>query len=180
MIKGEKTKKEILQKTKEIIFYSGYENLTVRKIAQKINLSFTLIYKYFSNLDDLLWQIRTQIIKDLIDYILLSAKDNDPKDNLKISLKKYVDFMQNNPNYFRFLFFKSFRINNKKEYQDLIASILLINKNNLNGFDSLDKGASLKKAIYAIHGLLLLYISKSEEIDIDNFDKDLNIILEGL
>lgn len=56
----QKVREEILDKTLELINEVGYENFTMRKLANKLNMTATPIYQYYKNKDELYLAALTQ------------------------------------------------------------------------------------------------------------------------
>ena len=72
------SKEELMQKAKEIISLEGAEKLSIRKLAEKCNISVGVFYNYFPNKTELLFAIVTEFwssmyvdsisYKDFLEY----------------------------------------------------------------------------------------------------------------
>lgn len=95
-------REEILAAARDLFAKEGYENVSMRKIAEKIEYSPTTIYLYFRDKDDLIEQICDQT------FALLSKKlekvfevGGTPIERLKAGLKAYIDFGIKHPVHYR-------------------------------------------------------------------------------
>lgn len=101
----ESLRQEILDAARELFVKEGYENVSMRRIAEKIDYSPTTIYLYFKDKTDLLFQVCEET------FSKLAAKSdemlNDTSDSLE-KLKKigraYVDFGLKHPNHYKVTF----------------------------------------------------------------------------
>lgn len=107
--KKELTKNEIINAAKEIILKSGYEAVTVRRLAEIAGYSHTNLYYYFKDLNTLLWELRLDMIEDMITELTeVSFAHEDPIEELLGVFYYYIDYFFNYPNVFRFFYFYSF------------------------------------------------------------------------
>ena len=95
-------RREILSAARELFAREGYENLSMRRIAQKIEYSPTTIYLYFKDKDELIGEVCQETFV-LLTKKLRKAFDADaaPLDRLKAGLKIYVDFALKYPDHYR-------------------------------------------------------------------------------
>jgi AcrR family transcriptional regulator len=86
-------RQEILAAARELFVKEGYERLSMRKIAEKIEYSPTTIYLYFRDKDELLEQMCEEMFALLLKKISkILAADDDPVELLRAGLKAYVEF----------------------------------------------------------------------------------------
>ena len=87
--KKEQLIQAILDAAEELILEQGYANLSMRKIARKIDYSATAIYKYFSNKSEIVYHIMQNIFSQMVgEYrAVLSENIPDPVKRLKKLLK---------------------------------------------------------------------------------------------
>ena len=78
----QKVREEILDKTLELINEVGYENFTMRKLANKLNMTATPIYQYYKNKDELYLAALTQGFETLCN-VAEKARD-EGKDPMAI------------------------------------------------------------------------------------------------
>ncbi len=89
----EQLRRQILAAARELFVNEGYENVSMRKIADKIEYSPTMIYLYFNGKADLLDSVCQETLLNLLNTFELLKKDkSDPVENLRKSGKAYVEF----------------------------------------------------------------------------------------
>ena len=94
----------ILEAARELFVSQGYDAVTMRQIAQKIEYTPTAIYFHFKD--------KQQLINELcaIDFLTLArtfqhlAGVKDPLERLQRMAYEYIDFGLKNPNHYRLLF----------------------------------------------------------------------------
>ena len=89
----EQLRHQILSAARELFVNEGYENVSMRKIADKIEYSPTTIYLYFKDKADLLDSVCKETLLSLLNTLELLKKDkSDPVEVLRKSGKAYVEF----------------------------------------------------------------------------------------
>ena len=89
----EQLRRQIISAARELFVNEGYENISMRKIADKIEYSPTVIYLYFKDKADLLDSACQETLLGLLDTVELLKRDkNNPVESLRKSGKAYVDF----------------------------------------------------------------------------------------
>ncbi|RKU12371.1 TetR/AcrR family transcriptional regulator [Candidatus Poribacteria bacterium] len=89
----EQLRRQILSAARELFVNEGYENVSMRKIANKIEYSPTTIYLYFRDKADLLDSVCKETLLDLLNTLgLLNRDKSDPVETLRKSGKAYVEF----------------------------------------------------------------------------------------
>ena len=89
----EQLRDQILSAARELFVNEGYENVSMRKIADKIEYSPTTIYLYFKDKADLLDSVCKETLLDLLNTLeLLNRDKSDPVETLRKSGKAYVEF----------------------------------------------------------------------------------------
>ncbi len=164
--KNERVKSLFLQAAKEIIINDGVDKVTVRKIAEMTGYSYATIYHYFSDLNDLLLEVKTVMIGDLMDYMKLHKAD--PLDGLEAIKKEnhiFIDYFIEHPKIF--IYFYSYRLDYSKTeyavktdigenygeiYQSFVARGLIKKE---------DVSVIAKTIIYSVYGTLALYFSNN-------------------
>ena len=101
----ENLRQEILDAASEMFARDGYESVSMRKIAEKIEYSPTTIYLYFKDKNDLLNQICEETFANLIkDWRKIENKIDDPLTALKKAMGAYVEFGLKYPNHYEVTF----------------------------------------------------------------------------
>ncbi|HVM74460.1 MAG TPA: TetR/AcrR family transcriptional regulator [Candidatus Saccharimonadales bacterium] len=98
-------RQEILDAASELFVKEGYENVSMRRIAEKIEYSPTTIYLYFRDKAELLEQVCLETFSRL-SHALSRIRDQpvDPIERLKRGLMVYVKFGLENPHHYRATF----------------------------------------------------------------------------
>ena len=68
-IKNKRVKSYFVEAAKGIILSEGVENVSVRKVADRAGYTFTTIYNYFRDLNELLQEVKNVMIQDVIVYM---------------------------------------------------------------------------------------------------------------
>lgn len=103
----EELRKLILDAAREILVRAGYENFSMRKLAEKIEYSPGSVYLHFKNKEELFECLVDEsfacLLKTLMD-LRNGQEGQDPAEELKKGLRAYVEFGLRNPNDYRFAF----------------------------------------------------------------------------
>jgi AcrR family transcriptional regulator len=187
-LKRQRIKMYFLEAAKELIINEGVENVSVRKVADIAGYSYATIYNYFEDLNELLVDTRSLIIKDIAVY--MHNKMNErlyDLEGIKRLLKIYVSYYFENPNVFKFFYFH--QLNNKNDRAEGSEEELNFEeiwKETLKGFvmdgTLLDKDIEVisKILIYAMHGMIAISFSYNNDLTEENLCKDLDKIIDYL
>jgi AcrR family transcriptional regulator len=98
-------RQEILDAASELFVKEGYENVSMRRIAEKIEYSPTTIYLYFKDKAELLEQVCFETFSRL-SLVLSRIQElpGDPVQRLKHGLIAYIQFGLENPHHYRATF----------------------------------------------------------------------------
>jgi AcrR family transcriptional regulator len=98
-------RQEILDAARELFVRDGYENVTMRRIAERIEYSPTTIYLHFKDKDELLHEICEEMFRELADQLeAVSAAETDPVEGLKKGLRTYIEYGIRHPQHYRVTF----------------------------------------------------------------------------
>lgn len=98
-------RQEILDAASELFVKDGYENVSMRRIAEKIEYSPTTIYLYFKDKAELLEQVCQETFARLSQVLTrLQEQPGDPVERLKRGLIAYIKFGLENPHHYRATF----------------------------------------------------------------------------
>jgi len=102
----ENLRQEILDAASELFAKEGYANVSMRKIADKIEYSPTTIYLYFKDKVDLLNQICEETFGHLIETVagIEAAGATEPIVCLEKGMRAYIDFGLKYPNHYEVTF----------------------------------------------------------------------------
>jgi AcrR family transcriptional regulator len=94
----------ILDEAMKLIIAEGYDNITMRKIADKIEYSPTTIYLYFKDKSEILYSLLNMAFEKFYEAQLKVQNISDSKERLLAHGLAYVKFAMNNPNYYDLMF----------------------------------------------------------------------------
>jgi len=100
----QEVRKKILDAARDLFARHGYDAVTMRKIAEKIEYSPTAIYLHFKDKDEL---IRELCENDFYTFSMRFAAVNSIEDleaRLRAAGQAYVDFALEHPNQYRLMF----------------------------------------------------------------------------
>jgi AcrR family transcriptional regulator len=98
-------RQEILDAASELFVRNGYENVSMRRIADKIEYSPTTIYIYFKDKAELLEQVCKETFGRLVQRLSkIMEQPGDPVERLKRGLVAYIEFGLQNPHHYRATF----------------------------------------------------------------------------
>ena len=98
-------RQEILDAASELFVKEGFENVSMRRIADKIEYSPTTIYLYFRDKAELLEQVCAETFARLSAHLTrILEQPGDPLERLKRGLLAYIDFGLENPHHYRATF----------------------------------------------------------------------------
>lgn len=114
----ENLRKEIFDAASELFAQEGYANVSMRKIAERIEYSPTTIYLYFKDKTELLKYICEETFAKLGEEIReISEPETDPITALRKGLRAYVDFGLAHQNHYEVVFgMQIFNQPHDKEY----------------------------------------------------------------
>jgi len=190
----EELRQQILEAAGELFAKEGYESVSMRKVARKIEYSPTTIYLYFKDKNDLLRNICDQMFQKLIGRLLIAtANQSDPLAALLAGSRAYIDLGINHPNHYLSTFIVHHHHpipENSEEFMDSIAGrafgILIegIDKCVREGvFREVDLLETATSWWAMLHGATILLISEKRFPWMDNeafIRNSLDLMVQGL
>jgi AcrR family transcriptional regulator len=98
------TRDKILDAARELFVTEGYEGVSMRKVADKIEYSPTAIYVYFADKNELFHELCRQDFARLQEVMKGAEMPSDPIERLRQIGRSYVQFGINFPNHYVFMF----------------------------------------------------------------------------
>ena len=98
-------KREILNAARDLFVQDGYENVSMRRIAEKIDYTPTTVYLHFIDKADLLFHLCEETFAKLVakgDKLL--AEKIDPLTKLKMFGRTYIEFGLKHPDHYKLAF----------------------------------------------------------------------------
>ncbi|MBP6001905.1 MAG: TetR/AcrR family transcriptional regulator [Pyrinomonadaceae bacterium] len=112
----EDLRQEILDAARELFVAEGYENVSMRKVAKRIDYSPTTIYLYFKDKNELLHQVCEEAFTKLSEQIARSQLlGTTPIEVLRQGMFAYVAFGLINPHHYDVVFISPKRANSVGE-----------------------------------------------------------------
>ena len=94
----------ILTAARELFVAEGYRNVSMRKIAERIEYSPAAIYSYFPSKDDIFFALAEEGFRLLAESGAACVQVADPLDRLRAGLWAFYDFSKTHPEYFDLMF----------------------------------------------------------------------------
>ena len=98
------TRDKILDAARELFISHGYEGVSMRKVAEKIEYSPTAIYLHFADKEDLFHQLCQEDFGRLAEVFQSSAMPLDPLERVRQIGRLYVEFGIRYPNHYKLMF----------------------------------------------------------------------------
>jgi len=94
-------RQDILDAARALLVRDGYDALSMRKVAERIDYSPTAIYLHFKDKQDLVFSLCDETFARLVRELDTLKRDYpDPLARLRKGLERYVAFGLNNPNHY--------------------------------------------------------------------------------
>lgn len=102
----EELRREILEAARDLFVKEGYRNVSMRRVAERIEYSPTTIYLHFKDKMDLLFHLSEETFSQLVEAQerLKQLGLADPVASLRRELLYYIDFGLQNPNHYKLAF----------------------------------------------------------------------------
>jgi AcrR family transcriptional regulator len=98
------TRQMILDSARDLLVDEGYEGVTMRRLAERIEYSPTAIYQHFADKDALLTELSVCDFKAFTDRFDLVPRDLPPLLRLSALGRAYIQFAKEHPAQYRHLF----------------------------------------------------------------------------
>jgi AcrR family transcriptional regulator len=96
---------KILEATSRLLVEEGFESISIRRIAEKIEYSPATIYLYFKDKAELIDAICQELFGQMIEELgSVGAEETDPLKRLRIGLRAYIEFGMSHPNHYLAVF----------------------------------------------------------------------------
>ncbi|HEY9207023.1 MAG TPA: TetR/AcrR family transcriptional regulator [Candidatus Methanoperedens sp.] len=103
-LEKQEMQKLILDTAMKLFFEKGFENVTIRHIAEKIEYSPATIYLYFKDKDDIIYTLHREGFEQLYRLQKTTLSIKDPLKRLRKQGEVYVSFALENPEYYDLMF----------------------------------------------------------------------------
>jgi AcrR family transcriptional regulator len=128
----------ILVEAMKLFLDQGYKNVTIRKIAEKIEYSPATIYLYFKDKDEILFTLQTRAFEKFYRAQMEIQNIEDPVERLIAHGNNYIKFALDNPEYYDLMFIMEQPIIGMKNDGRIIPDSFELLKQNVKA--CIDKG----------------------------------------
>ncbi|MCZ7362047.1 MAG: TetR/AcrR family transcriptional regulator [Candidatus Methanoperedens sp.] len=130
-LEKQKMQKLILDTAMRLFLEEGFENITIRHIAQEIEYSPATIYLYFKDKDEILYTLHREGFEELYRRQQTILSIDDPLKRLRRHGEIYASFALENPEYYDLMFImRNFvKIKEKKEWDVGLRSYEFLSRN---------------------------------------------------
>lgn len=94
----------ILNGARKIFLEKGYDQTSMRNIAQEINYSPGSLYFYFKDKSEIFHELHKEGFRLLLSQLKVLEKVGDPFERLKASGRVFIQFAQENKDYYNLMF----------------------------------------------------------------------------
>jgi len=118
-------KQHILDAAKELFLSEGFENVSIRRIAQKIEYSPTTVYIYFKDKEEILLALHDEGFRKLLRRFENVDTIADPLERLRAIGQEYINFAFENVEYYELMYITHplGRLIDNCEDSDMVAQV---------------------------------------------------------
>lgn len=183
-LKSERVKKVFALTARDMIHEEGITSVTVRKVAERAGYSLGTVYNHFKNIDELLWMTRDYMIREIADLLTKQAPKVESVESLAEIMVQYADYYRLNPNVFRFFYFHHLNqednhtssvIQEDAHQKQTQETITLISR--IKSCEPAEAVLTYKTIIYAVHGMLMMFISDNDGISDENMSEEISRLI---
>ncbi len=112
---SEQIRQDIIAEALELFGEDGIDQLSLRRLAERMGIAHTKIYSYFKNKDELLDSLLNEML--LILHEFLEQADNrraKPVKRLRLAARALLEFAMDHPDYYTFMFALPIRETNSR------------------------------------------------------------------
>ena len=94
----------ILQSAHQLFLDKGFDQVSIRNIAEAIEYSPATIYLYFKDKDEIFYALHGEAFKNFNTFVSSIVTIKDPMERLFALGEKYIEFALTNPKYYEIMF----------------------------------------------------------------------------
>jgi AcrR family transcriptional regulator len=94
----------ILTAARDLFVAEGYQSVSIRKVAERIEYSPAAIYSYFASKDDIFLALAAEGFHRLDEKVRAGMTTDDPLENVRGCWWAFYEFSQEHPAYFELMF----------------------------------------------------------------------------
>jgi AcrR family transcriptional regulator len=157
-------RKRILNGARKVFLENGYEQTSMRNIANEISYSAGVIYFHFKDKSEIFQELHKEGFSLLLKQLLVLDSVADPFERLKAVGRVFIQFAQENKDYYNLMFLVEEPVKNSEEGGFQIAQSAINHLHNLivecqekGRFTGADPGYFSFMFLSAIHGICALF-----------------------
>ena len=113
----EAVRRSILDAARDLFVTEGFQHVSIRKIAERIEYSPAAIYSYFPSKDDIFYALAEEGFRLLGDPAGASAHGRTPLDRVRAIFWRIYEFSREQPQYFALMFMERSVPRISREYE---------------------------------------------------------------
>ena len=117
-LEKQKMRTLILGTAMKLFLDEGFDNITIRRIAEKIEYSPATIYLYFKDKDEILYALHREGFEELYRRQQTTLAIKDPLERLRRQGEVYISFALDNPEYYDLMFIMRDPVKRIKEMKE--------------------------------------------------------------
>lgn len=190
LLEREQIKKKIFDAASDIMITEGYEKLSIRKIADRIEYSPGVIYNYFKDKNEIIQLIITENIQRICDSMLsLRLQKMKPKAALELGLTKFATAMLENRLQYKAIMLSGMNLSRSSEdgsetngLRELLINVLSTGKNS-GVFEIQNEEITSMLLIASIFGLINTLVQEKledESMQAMLIERQVEILVRGI
>ncbi|MEC0234889.1 TetR/AcrR family transcriptional regulator [Paenibacillus kribbensis] len=117
-----KHQEEILKAGTQLFLEYHFSGINIQQICDVVGISRVTFYKYFKSLDELVFEVAMNILKNMTEFIKAGNEDNiSGKESLRSLLYSWIDFAKEHGKELRFIMFFDLYYKYKCQEEELAA-----------------------------------------------------------
>jgi AcrR family transcriptional regulator len=168
-------RKRILDAARELFIEAGYDAVTMRRIAEKIDYSPTAIYLHFEDKDTLIRELCSEDFRSLAQCFAAIIAQPDPLTRIRDIGRAFLDFGLKHPNQYRMMFMtphppvpasaRQIEPGNLQEdaWGILVAAVGEAQTTGTLDSEQVDPEELAQQFFAGVHGILALHLAKGND-----------------
>ena len=189
------TREKILEAARDLFVQEGYDGVSMRKVAEKIEYSPTAIYVHFANKEELFRELCLQDFARLTQTLRSATLPDDLRDRLKHFGRLYIEFGRQYPNHYRLMFmtphppWEPDERDRQMRGNPEVHAYAFVKQTVQQAIDAgifregIDDAELISQTLWAgVHGVISLHIAKHDDFWVDwrPLEKAVELMLDAL
>ena len=191
----EALRKQILDAARELFYTQGFERVSMRGIAEKIEYSPKTLYLHFNDKTEILFHLCEEAFQKLKHKVeALRGTTADPESFIRLGLRAYIDFALENPNDWKIAFLTDIRHYPYRSHEEMPRDSVAYELHETldravadcierKVFRQMDAQVASHALWVGVHGLALVLVVDPEYRWVDReqlIDATIDILIRGL